>query len=106
MEINLSALNLPGKHASGTRQLQANPPMVGPKLSLGKFTRRAVTMMGSNDLVVGEDHMVKPTCQQHNWQTGRRGSIAFGSTHRRGKTLIPTPCSLAEIFPCGKDFRS
>ena len=40
-------------HASGSRQLQSNPHVAGPWLSPGKHTRRAVTTMGSNDLVVG-----------------------------------------------------
>ena len=53
-----------------------------------KPTRRAVTTMGSNDLVVGEVHMLGPSCQRYNWHTGRCSSIAFGSSHRRGKTLI------------------
>ena len=56
--------------------------------SAGKPTRRAVTTMGSNNLVVGEDHMLGPSCQRYNWHTGRCGSIAFGSSPRRGKTLI------------------
>ena len=50
--------------------------------------------MGSNDLVVGEDHMLGPSCQRHNWQTGRCDSIAFGSSPRRGKTLISNPTVL------------
>ena len=36
-----------------------------------KPTRMAVTTMGSNDLFVGEDHLLVPSCQQNNWQTGR-----------------------------------
>ena len=79
--------------------------MSGPWLSHGKSTRRAVTTMGSNDLVIGEDHMLGPSCQRHNWQTGRCGSIAFGSSPRRGKTLISNPRCLAEVSTCGKDFR-
>ena len=62
--------------------------------------------MGSNDLVVGEDHMLGPSCQRYNWQTGRCGSIAFGSSPRRGKTLISNPRCLAEVSTCGNDFRS
>ena len=42
--------------ASGTRQLQAIPPVVGQRLSPGKPTRSAVATMVSNDLVVGEHH--------------------------------------------------
>ena len=70
-------------HASGSGQLQANPHVAGPWLSPGKPTRRAVTTMGFNDLVVGEDHMLGPSCQRYNWKTGRCGSIAFGSSPRR-----------------------
>ena len=44
--------------ASGSGQLQANPHVAGPWLSPGKPTRMAVTTMGSNDLVVGEVHML------------------------------------------------
>ena len=32
-------------------------PVAGPSLSPGKATLRAVTTMGSNDLVIGEDHL-------------------------------------------------
>ena len=71
----------------------------------GKPTRRAVTTMGSNDLVVGEVHMLGPSCQRYNWHTGRCGSIAFGSSPRRGKTLISNPRCLAEVSTSGKDFR-
>ena len=39
---------------SGTGRLQANPPVEGPRFSHGKPTRRAITTMGLNDLVVGE----------------------------------------------------
>ena len=77
----------------------------GPWLSPGKPTRRAVTTMGSSDLVIGEDDMLGPSCQRYNWQTGRCGSIAFGSSPRRGKTLISNPHCLAEVSTCGKDFR-
>ena len=79
--------------------------MVGPWLFPGKPTLRVVTTMGSNDLVVGEDHMLGPSCQRHNWQTGRCDSIAFGSSPRRGKALISNPRCLAEVSTCGKDFR-
>ena len=61
--------------------------------------------MGSNDMVVGEDHMLGPSYQRYNWQTDRCGSIAFGSSPRRGKTLISNPRCLAEESTCGKDFR-
>ena len=71
----------------------------------GKPTRRAVTTMGSNDLVVGEVHMLGSSCQRHNWHTGWCGSIAFGSSPRRGKTLISNPRCLAEVSTRGKDFR-
>ena len=50
--------------------------------------------MGSNDLVVGEDHMLGPNCQRDNWQAGRCGSISFGSSPRRWKTLISNPTVL------------
>ena len=92
-------------HASGSGQLQANPHVAGPWLSPGKPTRRAVTTIGSNDLVVGEVHMLGPSCQRYNWQTGRCGSMAFGSSPRRGKTLISKPRCLAVVSTCGKDFR-
>ena len=55
--------------ALGTEQLQANPPVVGPRLSPGKSTQRAITTMRHNDLVVGEDHMLGPSCRRYNWQT-------------------------------------
>ena len=77
-------------HASGSGQLQANPHVVGPWLSHRKPTRRAVTTMGSNDLVVGEDHMLGSSCQRYNWQMDRCGSIAFGSSPRRGKLRFQT----------------
>ena len=48
-------------HASGTGQLQANLPVVGPRLSTGKFTQMVVTTMGYNELVVGEDHLLGPS---------------------------------------------
>ena len=92
-------------HASGSGQLQANPHVAGPWLSSGQPTRMAVTTMGSNDLVVGEDNMMGPSCQRYNWHTGRCGSIAFGSSPRRGKTLISYPRCLAEVSTRGKDFR-
>ena len=66
-------------HASGSGQLQANPHPHPPWLSPGKPTRRAVTTMESNDLVVGEDHMLGLSCQRYNWQTGRCGSIALAA---------------------------
>ena len=62
-------------------------------------------MMGSNDLVIGEDHLLVPSCQEYNWQEGRRGLMTFGSSPRRGKTLISNPYCLAEVSACGKDFR-
>ena len=81
-------------HASGYGQLQANPHVAGLWLSHGKPTRRAVTTMGSNNLIVGEDHMCV-----------RCSSIAFGSSPRRGRTLISNPRYLADVSTCGKDFR-
>ena len=92
-------------HASGSGQLQANPHVAGPWLFPGKSTRRALTTIMSNDLVVGEDHMLGPSCQRYNWQTGRCGSIAFGSSPRRGNALSSNPRCLAEVSTCGKDFR-
>ena len=74
-------------HATGSGQLQANSHVEGPWLSPGKPIRRAVTTMGSNDLIVGEDNMLEPSCQRYNWQTGRCGSIAFDSSPRRGEML-------------------
>ena len=58
-------------HVSGTGQLQANPPVLGPRRSPEKPYRRAVTTLWSNDLVVGEDHLLGTSCQQYNRQTGR-----------------------------------
>ena len=49
-------------HGYGFGQLQANPHVAGPWLSPWKPTRMAVTTMGSNDLVVGEDHMLGSSC--------------------------------------------
>ena len=53
-----------------------------------------VTTMGSSDLVVGDNHMFGPSCQRYYWQTSRCGSIAFGNSPRRGKTLISNPTVL------------
>ena len=80
--------------ASGSGQLLANPHVAGPWLSPGKPTQMVVATMGSNDLVVGEGHMLGPSCQRYNWQTGRCGSMAFGSSPRSGKTLISNPAVL------------
>ena len=44
-------------HTSGTGQLQENSTVVGSRLSSGKPTQRAVSTIGSNDLVVDEDHL-------------------------------------------------
>ena len=84
-------------HASGSGQLQANPHLAGPWLSPGRPSQGAVTMMGSNDLVVGEDHMLGPSCQRYNWQTGRCGSMAFDSSPRRFKTDLKPPLSFGSI---------
>ena len=46
-------------HASGSGQLQANPHVAGPRLSPENPTLWAVTTMGSNDLVVGEEMKMK-----------------------------------------------
>ena len=83
-------------HASGAGQLQANPNEAGPWLSHRKPTRRTVATMGSNDLVVEEDHMLGQRCQRYNWQTGMCGSIAFGSSPRIWKTMISNPRCLAK----------
>ena len=61
--------------------------------------------MRSNELVVGEDHMLGPSCLRYDWQTGSCGLIAFGSSPMRGKTLISNPRCLAELSTRGKDFR-
>ena len=58
-------------HTSGSRQLQANPHVAGLWLSPGKPTRRAVSTLGSTDLVVSEDHMLGTCCQRYNCQTGK-----------------------------------
>ena len=105
MRYDYNALHASVVHASGSGQLQANPHVAGPWLSPGKPTRRAVTTMGSNDLVVGDVHMLGPSCQRYNWHTGRCGSIALGSSPRRGKALISNPRCLAEVSTRGKDFR-
>ena len=60
--------------------------------------------MESNDLAVGEDHILGQSCQRYNWQTGRCGSIAFGSYIGEGKLILNIRC-LAEVSTCGKDFR-
>ena len=101
----LHALHASVVHASGSGQLQANPHVAGPWHSPGKPTRWAVTTIGSNDMVVGEVHMLGQSCQRYNWHTGRCGSIALGSTPRRGKTMISNPRCLAEVSTCVKDFR-
>ena len=61
--------------------------------------------MGSSNLVEGEDHLLGPIYQRYDWLTCRGGSIDFDSSPRRGKTLISIRCCLAEVSPCGKDFR-
>ena len=55
-------------NASGTCQVQANITVAGQRLSPGNSTRWAVTTMGSDDLVVGEDHIVGPSRQRRDWQ--------------------------------------
>ena len=89
---------------SGTGQSLAIPFVAGPRLSPGKPTRVTVIMMVFIDLVVGVHHMLGSSCQRYNWQTGRCDSMTFGSSPRRGKTLISNPRCLAEIYTCGKDF--
>ena len=68
--------------------------------------RKAVATIGSKDLVVGEDDLLEPICQQYDWQIGRCGSIAFGSSPRRGKTLSSDPHCLEDASPCRYDFRT
>ena len=60
----------PFSNASGTGQLQANPPVVTPRLRLGKPTQRIVTTMGSNDLIIGIDHFLGSSFHRYNLQTG------------------------------------
>ena len=86
-------------HTSGSGQLQANPHVVDQWLYPGKPAWRAVTMMGSNELVVGEDHMLGPSFQWYNWQTGKWGSTAFGSSLMRGKTLISNLSAVLRKYP-------
>ena len=71
-------------HASGPGQLQTSPPVADLRLSAGKPTRRMVTTMECNDLVVGEDHLQGPSCQLYNWQSGKLdclGIVAFLLQH-------------------------
>ena len=58
-------------HDSGIGQLQANSPVAGPWLSPRKSTPRVVTAIGSDYLVIREDHMLGQRCQGYNWQTVR-----------------------------------
>ena len=69
-QLVIPVLTPPLTPACGTGKLQANPHVAGPRLSHGKPTKREVTTMGSDDLAVGEDHLLGPSCQQYNWQTG------------------------------------
>ena len=50
--------NASAVHASGTEQLKSIPRVAGSGLYSGKSIRRTVTGMRSNDVVVGEDHVV------------------------------------------------
>ena len=50
-------------HDSGTEQLKSNPRETDPGLYHGKSNRRTVTRMRTNDVVVGEDHVVGPGFQ-------------------------------------------
>ena len=70
---------------------------MGPLLSPGRPTRSAISTIGSNDLVVGEDHMLGPSCLRYNWQTGRCGSIAFGSSPRREYSDFKPPLSCGSM---------
>ena len=71
--------------ASGTGQLKANPHVAGPRFSLAKPTQWMVAMMRSNHMVVGEEHLLEPSCQRYGWKTGRCGLIDFGSGPRKVK---------------------
>ena len=53
-------------YASVTGCLQVNSPVACQRLSAGKTTRMAVAMMKSNDMVVGEYHLVGPSCQRYD----------------------------------------
>ena len=71
-------------NASGSEQLQANKHVAGPWLSPGKPTRRAVTTMATNDLVVGKDYMF--------WDR-----VASGITVKRaGVARLPLAAHLGE----------
>ena len=71
----------------------------------GKPIRRAATIMGSNYLVVGKERFLGPSSQRYNCLTCRWGSIVYGSSPRKWKTLISNARCLAKVTPCGKDFR-
>ena len=70
---------------------------------LWKSTQRAETTLGSNYLIIGDDCLVGPSCPRYIWQTVRCGSVAFGVSPRRDKTLIYNPRCLVEVSPYGKD---
>ena len=53
-------------HASGTGHLQSNILVVGPMFSPGKPIRRTATEMLSKDVVVGEDHLLGPSCNRYD----------------------------------------
>ena len=76
-------------HATDSGQLQAILHVAGQRFFHGKPTRRAVTTMESNDLVIGDDHLFGPSCQQYNWQTG--------CLFRRGKAYFKPPLSCGRI---------
>ena len=79
---------LPVLSVFGFRYLTAGVSIVlmidDRRLCNRKSIRKPVTTMGSNDLVVGEGHLLGPSCQRYNRQTGRCGSIDFGRSPRRG----------------------
>ena len=51
---------------SCTEQQQTYPPVAGPWHCPGKPTWQVVNTMGSNNIVVGEDHLLEPSSQQNN----------------------------------------
>ena len=101
----LDSLDASDVYASGTGKLQANSPVICPKLTSGNPTRRMIATIGSNDLVIDEDHLLGQSCQRCNWQVGSRGSIVFGNSLSGGKNSdFKSPMS-CESIPSKKDFR-
>ena len=69
-----------------------------------KWSSNWCLYFNANKCIVLHSGVLGQSCQRYNWQMGRCGSIAFGSSPRRGKTLISNLRCLAEISTCGKDF--